>query len=39
MEYTIQAFKLSAIDYILKPINPQLISEAIEKYKSKNTNN
>jgi len=32
-EYAIQAFKLSAIDYILKPINPQLISEAIEKYK------
>lgn len=32
-EFAIQAFKLSAIDYILKPINPQLISEAIEKYK------
>ncbi|HRG01798.1 MAG TPA: LytTR family DNA-binding domain-containing protein [Bacteroidia bacterium] len=32
-EYAIQAFKLSAIDYILKPINPQFISEAIEKYK------
>lgn len=36
-EYAIQAFKLSAIDYILKPINPQLISEAIEKYKKLET--
>lgn len=32
-EYAIQAFKLSAIDYILKPINPKFISESIEKYK------
>jgi two-component system LytT family response regulator len=32
-EYAIQAFKLSAIDYILKPINPQLIADAVETYK------
>jgi two-component system LytT family response regulator len=32
-EYAIQAFKLSAIDYILKPVNPQLIAESIDKYK------
>lgn len=31
-EYAIQAFKLSAIDYILKPVNPQLIAESIDKY-------
>lgn len=32
-EYAIQAFKLSAIDYILKPVSPKLIAEAIDKYK------
>jgi len=32
-EYAIQAFKLSAIDYILKPVNPKLIADALEKYK------
>jgi len=31
-EYAIKAFKISAIDYLLKPINPEELIEAIEKY-------
>lgn len=37
-EYALQAFKFSAIDYLLKPINPEQLSEAItrlEKQKQK----
>lgn len=37
-EYALQAFKFSAIDYLLKPINPDLLCEAItrlEKQKQK----
>ncbi len=37
-EYALQAFKFSAIDYLLKPINPELLCEAIsrlEKQKQK----
>lgn len=30
--YAIKAFKISAIAYILKPINPQELIEAVEKY-------
>ncbi len=30
-EYAIQAFQLAAIDYILKPVRPTQISEAVEK--------
>lgn len=30
--YAIKAFKISAIAYLLKPINPQELIEAIEKY-------
>jgi two-component system LytT family response regulator len=30
-EYAIQAFQLSAIDYLLKPIRPEKIKEAVDK--------
>jgi len=30
-EYAIQAFQLSAIDYILKPVRPTQVKEAVEK--------
>ena len=30
-EYALQAFRLSAIDYILKPIQPELIREAVNR--------
>ncbi len=37
-EYAIKAFKYSAIDYLLKPINPKEFVEAIERYKTNITN-
>ncbi|MGV6827869.1 MAG: LytR/AlgR family response regulator transcription factor [Flavobacteriales bacterium] len=30
-EYAIQAFQLSAIDYLLKPVRPQQVKEAVDK--------
>lgn len=36
-EYAIKAIKLSAIDYILKPVNPYEVIEAINKYIRKNS--
>lgn len=33
-EYAIQAFKLSAIDYVLKPINTEKLKEAVFHYKA-----
>jgi two-component system, LytTR family, response regulator len=36
-DYALQAFKLSAVDYILKPINTDLLVEAVTRFE--NTNN
>lgn len=32
-EYALQAFKVNSIDYLLKPIRPEELSQAISKYK------
>ncbi|MFN0037458.1 MAG: LytR/AlgR family response regulator transcription factor [Saprospiraceae bacterium] len=34
-EYAVDAFKVSAVHYLLKPINPELLVEAIARVKSK----
>lgn len=33
-EYALKAFKLNSIDYLLKPIKPDELKQAIEKYKT-----
>lgn len=33
-EYALKAFKLNSIDYLLKPISPDELKKAIDKYKS-----
>jgi len=38
-QYAIQAFKASAIDYLLKPIDPDELIQAIEKVKLRQINN
>ena len=35
-EYAVQAFKLSAIDYLLKPIESEDLVNAVQKYQKKN---
>ena len=37
-EFGIRAIKFSALDYLLKPIQPQELVKSIEKHKSKQTN-
>ncbi|RRB00906.1 LytR/AlgR family response regulator transcription factor [Larkinella rosea] len=34
-EYAIRAFRFSAIDYLLKPIDPEELQTAVERFKSK----
>jgi two-component system, LytTR family, response regulator len=34
-QYAIQAFKFSAIDYLLKPLNMELLKEAVERFHQK----
>jgi two-component system LytT family response regulator len=36
-QYAIKAFEVSALDYILKPINPNRLEEAVEKLRKKIT--
>ncbi len=38
-EYAIQAFKLSATDYLLKPINPDALQETVERICKTDKNN
>jgi two-component system LytT family response regulator len=34
-EFAIQAFKLSATDYLLKPLNPAMLKEAVDRFMKK----
>jgi len=36
-EYTLKAFKVNSIDYLLKPINKELLKDSLEKYKRLNS--
>ena len=36
-EYAIQAFKVNSIDYLLKPIDPEELSTALDKFKERST--
>ena len=36
-EYAVKAFKLSAVDYLLKPINTQELTEAVKRFQKLNT--
>lgn len=34
-QFAIKAFEVNALDYILKPVNPQRLAEAIQRFRSK----
>jgi len=34
-QYAVRAFKFSAVDYLLKPIDPDYLKEALQKFRSK----
>lgn len=38
-QYAIDAFKLSAVDYLLKPVNPELLIQAVQKVAGRSSPN
>lgn len=38
-EYAIKAFKLNSVDYLLKPIDPQELENALDKYRAQHKEN
>jgi two-component system LytT family response regulator len=38
-QYAIKAFEINALDYLLKPLNPKRLSEAIQRFRIKSTGN
>jgi two-component system LytT family response regulator len=37
-KYAVNAFKFSALDYLLKPVDPDDLQQAVEKFRNKNAN-
>jgi two-component system LytT family response regulator len=38
-QFAIKAFEVNALDYILKPVNPQRLAEAIQRFRAKQSTN